>query len=146
MKKRIGIYVGNPSQYHSPVFRALSNEMQFEITVLYGSSDGLYNSFNPEFHSYIKWDVDLLVGYRSYILPNYCLGPRGGFFSRLNIGLPWQIIRRRFDFFLIHGYGHASSWLALFTCRLFKVPVLFRGESLLKSPVNRRFEAKFGAP
>lgn len=62
-RRRIAIVLDHPVQHFSPAFRELESSAVLEPTVLYWST-GESGFHDPGFGQDIRWDIDLLSGYR----------------------------------------------------------------------------------
>ena len=140
---RLAIVCSHPIQYLSPWFRHLAAQSELELTVLYGDDHGVRSGFDPEFKKDIRWDVDLLSGYRSLFLRNHAPRPGvGRFFGILSGDLFRHLDPRSFDAVLIQGWNYALYPLALFFAKTARLPVLLRCESvLLQTPSGRSHRA-----
>jgi glycosyltransferase involved in cell wall biosynthesis len=135
---RLCIVCSHPIQYLSPWFRRLAACPALDVTVLYGDDHGLRAGFDPDFGRDVRWDVDLLSGYKSRLLQNHAPRPGvGRFFGIWSADLLRLLSPRRFDAVLIQGWNYALYPLALFCARLHGLPVLLRCESVL-SPDGER--------
>lgn len=130
---RVGVWITHPIQYHAPLFRKLAQHPQIDLTALYGSDFGVVDRKDPEFGVSFRWDTPLLEGYRYRFMRNYSFKRTPmGFWWVLNPGIVREMFRQRFDAIIIHGYASATSWLAYLAAWLAGIPVLFRGETLLR--------------
>lgn len=68
---KIAIITSHPIQYQAPLFRALANDPNFDLTVFFGSRHGVdTNSYDYDFGRQFKWDIPLLAGYKHVFLKN----------------------------------------------------------------------------
>jgi glycosyltransferase involved in cell wall biosynthesis len=128
--RRLAFLTSHPIQYQAPLFRALARRPEVDLTVFFGTDQGARAYRDPGFGAAVQWDVPLLEGYAHVVLPN--LNPRGtsaGFFGLVNPGIVQALRRGRFDALIVHGWAHATSWLAFGAARALGVPLLLRGES-----------------
>jgi glycosyltransferase involved in cell wall biosynthesis len=127
---RLAFVTSHPIQYQAPLFRALAQRPEVDLTVFFCSDHGLKESRDPGFGVSFKWDVPLLEGYRSEFLPNR--SPRAGnaFWGQINPGLFGRIRRGGFDAVLVHGYAFASCWIA------FAAALASRSRLMLRTEVN----------
>lgn len=143
MKYRLAVFASHPVQYHVPLYRALAQHPKIDLTVFYGYRRGTKPFYDPGFGRQIHWGIDLLEGYRSVFLKNISPLPSPDrFWGLLNPGVLWRVWRRRFDAILVHGYAHATCWIALLAARALGLPFLFRGETVWPPPGSRRFSFK----
>ena len=133
---RLAVFAPHPVQYHVGIYRALEQLPGIESTVFYEDRIGLEPVFVEGFGQTIKWDIDLLGGYRHVFLRNLSRNPEGGFFSRTNPGVVKVLRRGAFDAVLFAGYIKLTDWLVYLTARLTGTPMIFRGEAILRPGVR----------
>ena len=119
-------------QYHVGIYRALEALPDVESTVFYEDRIGLEPVFVEGFGQTIKWDIDLLSGYRHEFLKNLSRNPEGGFFSRTNPGVVKVLRHGAYDAVLFAGYMKLTDWLVYVTAHLTGTPIIFRGEAILR--------------
>jgi len=136
-KVKLAIFAGNPVQYHAPIYRLLSRDNYVEPRVLYGSDIGAKRFFSNEFNSFIEWDIPILEGYRYKFFKNFAREDSRGFFSRINPGMFFDILKTRYDAVLIHGYDTVSSWFVFMAAKFAGTKVIWRGEAV-KRPSTRK--------
>jgi glycosyltransferase involved in cell wall biosynthesis len=143
MKYRIAVVNTHPVQYFAPLYSYLNKDKNIEITCFYCSSFGLKPSMDRQFGKKIKWDIDLLDGYKSIFLSNSNIN---GFFSLINLNLIFKIKKQKFDVVWIHGYNYFSLILVFIICKFKKIPIMFRGEThleLKKSYIRQKLHNLF---
>lgn len=129
---RLAALFSHPIQYFAPLFRHVAARPEIDLTVYFCSRKGLEEYADPGFGQSVKWDIPLLEGYDYQFLPN--LGKGNGSLSLLNPGIVKELFQKRYDAIWVHGYTHATNWLAFLAARATGTPILLRGEShLLKS-------------
>ena len=145
MKKKIklGVFAGNPVQYHVPIYKALSKENDINLTVLYGSDIGAKEFFSKEFKSYIKWDIPILEGYKYIFFRNFTSKNLKGMFSRINFGMFFHIILSKYDVIIIHGYDTVSSWIVFFASKMSRTKIIWRGEASIRPTIRQNKIKKF---
>ncbi len=129
---RLLVFVGNPTQYHSPIFRKLSDALGGAIQVMYGDDIGARPFFNPELNAVIQWDVPVLSGFPYKIFDNRASSEAKGFWSRNNPGLIGYVMRSRATHVLLHGYDTLSSWYVYVAALLSGKKIIWRGETVAK--------------
>lgn len=131
---RLAAVISHPVQYQSPLFRKLAAHHEIDLTVYYGTNYGVTEQVDPGFGVRMKWNTQLLEGYRSVFLKNYSPVPHTpeNFFWTLNFGIIPALWENRYDAVMIHGYNLATCILAYLGAWLSGTPVLFRGETVLK--------------
>ena len=85
--KKLLVFSGNPTQYHSPLFRKINELNFFSMEVLFGDKIGAEPFYNEEFAAKIQWDVPVLDGYKYKFFKNHSSSQKKGFFSRNNPGI-----------------------------------------------------------
>ena len=126
------IFVGNPTQYHSPIFRRIAYSIGENVEVLYGDKIGSQPFYTEEFSTTISWDVDLLMGFQHRFFKNFAASTSKGFWSRNNPGLIPYVFRSNSEFVLIHGYDTLSSWFVFFAALLSRKKLIWRGEATVR--------------
>lgn len=129
---RIAVINSHPIQYFAPLYAYLNHDKGLELTALYCSDVGVRGEVDPGFRQILKWDVDLLSGYRAVFL-----GKRAskrfpcGFWS-LIVPEIWSEIRSgRYDAVWLHGYNYAAYLIAFLASKSKGLPVFLRGETHL---------------
>lgn len=139
---RLAIICSHPIQYFAPLFRKLAGEPEIELTVFYCSQKSAIPGFDPGFGQTVQWDIPLLEGYSYRFLRNWRhSGQISGFFSLINPGIIREILSQPWDAVIVHGYMHATIWLALLAAKVKGILLFIRGESnLLNSrPLWKQF-------
>jgi len=129
---RLLVFVGNPTQYHSPIFRKLSDALGGRMEVMYGDDIGARPFFNAEVNAVIDWDIPVLGGFPYRIFPNRAQSDRKGFWSRNNPSMIWHVYRSPATHILLHGYDTLSSWYVYFAALLSGKKIIWRGETVAK--------------
>jgi glycosyltransferase involved in cell wall biosynthesis len=105
-------------------------ELQFKVFYLWDF--GVSNRRDPQFGTSFEWDVDLMSGYESEVVPNLAKRPGAEhFFGFKNPGLIGRLGEWRPDALLLFGYKWASHLRVIRWARAHGVPLLFRGDSHL---------------
>jgi glycosyltransferase involved in cell wall biosynthesis len=129
--KRLAIIVTHPIQYYTPVFTLLAQ--QIDIMVFYTWGEASMSKYDPGFGKAIKWDIDLLSGYYYQWVNNIADNPGSHRFNGIdNPDLIDQIISWQPDTLLVYGWAYKSH-LKILTYFKNKLPILFRGDSILLS-------------
>ncbi len=132
---RLAIYAIHPIMYQTPIFAALQaridkDALPIDLRILFGDDLSLRATYFAEIATVFRPDTpNLLAGYQYRFLKNLASDPRAGFFSRINIGIVFELIRWRPSVILIHGYESLTSWLALTTAKILGIKVIWRGEA-----------------
>lgn len=131
-RHRVAIVCSHPIQYLAPWFVALAAEPSLELTVLYGSLSGQVDAAQDrDFGRSVRWDVDLLSGYRYIELTSHSLWPGlDRFLGMASLDVFRLLRRERFDAVVILGWNYALYPLALLAARAAGLPVILRGDTV----------------
>jgi len=128
----------HPIQYRAPVYRALANQLQVPLTVIYGSDFSVAGYQDQEFGRSFSWDVDLLSGYASKFLAKVNHGGARTFFEVSSQGLAQNLQEIKPQALLITGYNHRLYRAAFYQAWRLGLPVLFRAETT-DTAIQRHF-------
>lgn len=127
---RLAALYSHPIQYAVPLFRELASRAEIDLTVYFCSRLGVEPSYDSQFGRTFKWDTPLLDGYRSVFLPNLRKGTAtDGFWKLISPRIMRELRQQRYDALLVHGYEHATKWMAFLAARLAGTRLLMRGEA-----------------
>lgn len=148
----VAVLCTHPVQYFAPLYRALSKRPEIELTVYYLSQQGATAYFDAGFNAQIKWDTDLLSGYRSVFLTTAGKVPAAKFdvgTVRLLAAISRTLKRARHDVLLLHGFMGAFGLVAMESAKLAGTRIAFRSEShrwvpgaMQRQAVRRRLFAR----
>src|SRR3954447_11885707 len=121
---RIAILNSHPIQYFAPLYAYLNAAPDLDITALYLSDISLRGAKDIEFGHDVKWDVDLLSGYRSIFVGSAARSrePRG-FFSLIAPQVWGELRSGRYDALWLHGHNYAANHIALAAAKSAGLPV-----------------------
>jgi glycosyltransferase involved in cell wall biosynthesis len=116
-KFRLAVVISHPTQHHAPFFRKLSETPGLQLRVFHCCDWGVERYLDPGFGVELAWDVDLLSGYESEVLPIARRPRKLGFLdvdnpavgSRLSAFMPHAV--------WLHGYGQRTIWRAAWWAR-----------------------------
>ncbi len=129
---RVAYLVSHPIQYQAPFLRRLAAHPEIMLQVYFMDDQGARVFRDPEFGVPVQWDVPLLDGYAWRVLRNRSPWPKADHVLRFVHPEIVGILRReRYDALIVHGYAHATEWLAFAAACLTRTPLLLRGESTL---------------
>jgi glycosyltransferase involved in cell wall biosynthesis len=118
---RIAIVASHVIQYQDPFFRRLAADPELDVTVLYCSREGADVYRDVDMGTSLRWDLDLLRGYRYTFLRR--VGP-------FNPGLVPAIAFGRYDAVLFMlGWGPPTAWLGFAAAIATRTPLLMFGDS-----------------
>lgn len=125
---RLAVVASHVIQYQDPFFRLLAADQAIDLTVFYCSPAGAAVYHDEDMRTTLRWDIEMLSGYRHEFLRNF--GSGEGYARAFNPGIVAAIAGGRFDAALLFlGWGTITSLLALATCRATGTPVLMYGDS-----------------
>jgi len=138
MQNRIKLYyfAPHPIQYNIGIFKKLEKSNDIDFKVIFEDDMGVKPVYVKEFKKEIKWDIDLLSGYKYQFLKNYSLNNTGGFFGRINPNIISILFKNRPNVIILHGYVYLSDWMVLFISKILKIKIIFRGEATLRATEN----------
>lgn len=130
---RIAYLVSHPIQYQAPLLRKIAKHPEFDLTVFFRTDFSTKNFEDPGFGRQIKWDTDLISGYRFEVLPAIGNPGKLSFWYPLNYGL-WQGLKKgNFQVLWIHGYAPPFHIFAMIIAKMLGIKVLVRDEATLIS-------------
>lgn len=129
---RIAVLLQSPIYYTAGLMKTLAHKV--DLHVYYCSDFGVLKPlYISEFNTVVKWDVEMLSGFKYSYLTN--LSP---FRNReLNPGIVRELMREKYDALIVRGYVSFTSWLAFLTTRLTKTPLIIIGEADLLKPSSK---------
>jgi glycosyltransferase involved in cell wall biosynthesis len=132
VKFRLAYLVSHPIQYQAPLLQRLAAHPEISLHVYYMDDQGVRPSLDPEFGVRVQWDIPLLEGYAWTLLRNRSWWPGADHPLRfIHPSVAGTLSRERYDALIVHGYAHATEWLAFWGAARSRTPVLLRGESNL---------------
>jgi glycosyltransferase involved in cell wall biosynthesis len=134
-RTRIAVLNSHPIQYFAPLYAYLNAAPDLDVTALYLSDFSIRGGTDVGFGQSVKWDLDLLAGYRALFLGKGARSrePRG--FWSLIAPQVWNELRSgRYDVVWLHGHHYAANFIALIASKTAGLPLMMRGETHLKLP------------
>jgi glycosyltransferase involved in cell wall biosynthesis len=137
---RVAYLVSHPIQYQAPMLRYITRHApEIDLTVLFLSDFSLRGYRDAGFGETIAWDVPLLSGYRSEVLP--ALGKKDNqspttALRPISTGLSQRLHPDHFDAIWMHGYAHPTHLRVMALARTRRIPVLLRAESQAESALR----------
>lgn len=119
-KLKLNFVFTHPIQYKTPLMKEISNNMN--VLVHFMSKRGVEKYFDKDFGKSIKWDVDLLDGYKYKFHKNKTkhFEDKKKFYSFCNPNLINSIRESsKNDIWIIHGWNYISCWLVVLSCMIF---------------------------
>ena len=129
---RIAAVAASPVVYQSVLYRRLAADPRLELTVIFASSGGV-RQYDAGFGGrMVAWDEDLLDGYEHVFLRHADSNDvLKGFFALRDLDVVGRVWNGSYDAVWVHGYSYLTLWLAIFSARLRRLPVLIREEQTL---------------
>jgi glycosyltransferase involved in cell wall biosynthesis len=126
-RPRLGVLATHPIQYQAPLYQELARRGVVELQVAFLSDAGAQPFYDKGFGVTLAWDIDLLGGYASTLLPRRRLRGKPAWVRSAS-----QWLRQQ-DIVVLHGHSDPDILLAAATCRLLRIPYLLRGDSQAES-------------
>lgn len=131
--KKIAVITSHPIQYQSPLFRAISQQSDIDLTVYFGCDYGSNpKKVHPGFGKAFAWDIPLLDGYKHVFLKN----------SKADIGVnDWRLDgpelkshfeSNQYDAVILFGWNKVLFWQAIWWAKKYNISLILRAESNLK--------------
>ncbi|KAF0094647.1 MAG: rfaG1 [Puniceicoccaceae bacterium 5H] len=126
---RLRVVTSHPIQYQVPVWRALAAREDVNLEVWYASRQGLEATADEEFGLSIRYDVDLLGGYRARFFRNWGRRTGNGPLRYINPGL-WQALGEGgYDVAFFHGLHYATHAVGMRAAQRAGAGVMVRTET-----------------
>ena len=130
---RLAYLVSHPIQYQAPLLRRVAQEPDIDLTVLFGSDFSTRGYADKGFGVKVTWDVPLLEGYRSRVLPpvrdNGTVSATAPLSRAILPALLDESGKPAFDALWVHGYASVNALRGVLAAHLLGIPVLLRAES-----------------
>ncbi len=130
---RVAYLVSHPIQYQAPLLRYIVAHSEIELTTFFLSDFSVKSYRDPGFNVAVEWDVPLLEGYPSVVLPawgdNQRLSPLRPFVH----GLSRYLRPDKFDALWLHGYAHQANLRALMVAKSRGIKVFVRADAQMAS-------------
>lgn len=127
---RLAVVAGHPVQYVAPWLAQLAEVNDLEVHVFYLWDFGVVETRDPGFGITLEWDIPLLEGYSYSFLRNHAKDPGNHhFMGYVNPALAGKISDWKPDVIFLMNYAFLSYFLLLADPRLWRKPILFRGDS-----------------
>ena len=130
---RVAYLVSHPIQYQAPLLRYIVANSDIELTAFFLSDFSVKSYQDEGFGTAVEWDVPLLEGYPSEVLPALGDNQRLSALRPFVYGLARRLKAGRFDALWMHGYAHQANLRALFAAKSLGMKVFLRTDSQLAS-------------
>lgn len=135
MTQRLAIVASHPIQYQDPLFRLIAADRDIDLTVLYCSRHGAEAYRDADMGTTLRWDLEMLQGYRHRFLRNLAGDPNAGYARLINPGIVPALARGGFDAVIfMMGWGSITALLGMATCRFVRRPFFLYGDSSFPRP------------
>lgn len=133
-KLRLAYLVTHPIQYQAPLLRLVAAQPDIDFTAFFATDFSARSFTAHDFGQKITWDIPLLEGYRSEVLPQRGTKPPEGVEPPLDFWQPRshglaEKLDRGFDALWIHGYARWHHWTAIAAAKRRGIKVLLRDEA-----------------
>lgn len=129
-RTRLAIVAGHPVQYVAPWLAQLAKLETIEIHVFYLWDFGVVETRDPGFGITIEWDIPLLENYPYSFVRNLSRDPGNHhFMGYINPTLATRVSEWKPDVIFLMNYAFLSYFLLLIDPRLWRTPLIFRGDS-----------------
>jgi len=132
---RLAIISSHPIQYYAPWFKYMSTIL--DVHVFYMNEGKTQGLDKDEFGVSFEWDIDLLDGYKYTFLKNVSKCPGVNNFKGCDVPEIYKTLKKGdFDAVLVMGWYLKGFLQAITACKIYKIPLLVRGDSKLESTKN----------
>lgn len=134
-RRRVAIVASHVIQYQDPFFRLLAADPTIDLTILYCSDAGASLYRDADMGATLRWDLELLTGYRHRFLFNLARDSNRGWTRHINPGIVPALLRGRYEMVIFMlGWGSISALAGMLTCRLAGIPFFLYGDSSFPPP------------
>lgn len=133
---RVAYLVSHPIQYQAPLLRYIVAHSDIELTAFFLSDFSVRSYQDEGFGTAVQWDIPLLEGYPSVVLPALGDKQRVTPLRPFVYGLARHLKAGRFDALWLHGYAHQANLRALFVAKYLGMKVFLRTDSQLASSTS----------
>ncbi|RZK42870.1 MAG: glycosyltransferase [Pedobacter sp.] len=123
------IFTTHPIQYQTPLWKKIA-ESKIDIEVIFLTKHGLELSYDAEFGTSFKWNLNLLDGYSySFAKVNENADVNSFYNLRLKQSLKSIIADRHVEAIWIQGWQALAYWQIAIQARILNIPIWLRGET-----------------
>jgi glycosyltransferase involved in cell wall biosynthesis len=131
-KIQVAVLNTHPIQYFAPLYAYLNASRDIAVTALYITDVSLRGALDRGFGQKVKWDIDLLQGYRSVFLGEAAKTRElGGLFSMIAPEIWGELRSGRYDVLIVNGHTIPANYVAIAAAKSIKLPILMRAETHL---------------
>jgi glycosyltransferase involved in cell wall biosynthesis len=140
---RLAIIDSRPNIYKVGIWKELAKSKKIKSHVYFLSDAGIKKEFfDKEFNSYRKSDAWLLKDFNFSFPNNYSIF-NNQFFMFITPKIFIDILMRRHDVILVHGYNYFMYLLSMLLAKISGTKVIFRGEAVLRGNENENSVKNF---
>lgn len=123
----------HPIQYFAPLYKQISGINGLKISVWYCSHESISGNTDVGFNTQVKWDIPLLEGYYSELIPNNSWKPSiyNGFWGLVNWKVISKLRKQPKSVIIIHGWAYFTNIIAIIFGKLYGHKVCLRAETPL---------------
>ncbi len=128
-KAKLAYFASHPIQYQAPMLRLIAEHSNIDLTAVFMSDFSVRDYHDKQFGTAIKWDVPLLDGYKSLVMP--AIGSLDSIKSPRPFSYGFKKIfeEHGFNSLWSHGHAHQNSVRALKTAHKLGMKTMSRAES-----------------
>ncbi|HVB33509.1 MAG TPA: glycosyltransferase [Patescibacteria group bacterium] len=131
---RVAAIFHRPHPYFCKFFERLAARPEIDLTVYFYSDLGVSSTFDAGYQRSVRWDTDLLSGYKNHFLRNYAPQPNlSRYLGLFHPGLLSEL-RRGYDAVILHGWWGLSSSLVILSAFLQGTPLLIHSDKSAMEP------------
>ncbi|MBL4782706.1 MAG: glycosyltransferase family 4 protein [Porticoccaceae bacterium] len=127
--KKLLILQTHAIQYYAPIYCELTARGNIDVVVAYLTDSGAREYFDPGFNRMVKWDIDLLTGYRSQVMEPGKELSNTGFWGRNSRELLSILKSEKPDYILLYGYSSFMNWRAWWYAWRAGIKILYTSDS-----------------
>lgn len=129
MKPKVLIVDTHPVQYRSPIYAAITQGDEVDLSVVYYNDASVRGYLDVEFGKEVKWDSPLLTGHRYEILVADAQSTRAGFFGFAQISPNHVLERYQPDVVIIHSLNNLVGFKFAFFAKVKGIACWLRVET-----------------
>lgn len=129
-KIKVSLITHSISHFEVPLYRAMAASPELDLKVFYWDKVGLEKKVDDLYERSIEWEIPLLDGYQNEFIPT-------------PLKLFQSLWKERPAAAIIYGYSGRKKILAILSCFILGIPLVFRGTATLlesRSPLKEFFK------
>jgi glycosyltransferase involved in cell wall biosynthesis len=125
-RKKIGVIIGHPTQFEGPLFQYIAKEDTVDLEVIFYNSQRMSSVYDPELKLELNWGIDLLTGYKHYVVPNH----------NKFLWLKKKIKEGNYDLLIVNGYSCSALLYSIFIGKIYSKAIALRLDTVEFSNVK----------